>query len=194
LRIAEVARDEFSLEKVIFVPTYISPHKPKELLIPHEHRVKMLQIALKGNNGFLLSLIEIKRKGISYTIDTLKELKDKYPSRELFLIMGSDSLNEIHTWKNWEEVLSIAHLIVFNRKNCEPLPPSGYINKKSGFYNPDTQRTIEVISTPILDISGEEIRRLLIEGKSVRYLLPDEVLKYIKKLKLQKYWKRKDET
>jgi len=153
----------------------------------------MLKIALKGNKGFFLSLVEIKRKGISYTIDTLKELKNKYTDSEFFLIMGSDSLNEIQTWKNWEEVLSGAHLIVFKRENIEPLPPSGYIKKNSGFYNPDTQKTIEVISTPILDISGEEIRRLILEGKSARYLLPDEVLKYIKKFKLQKYWKRKDE-
>jgi len=150
----------------------------------------MLKIALKGNKGFLLSLIEIKRKGISYTIDTLKKLKEKYWGRELFLIMGSDSLNEIHTWKNWEEILSLANLIVFKRKNHEPLPPPRYIRKESGFYNPETQKTIEVVSAPILDVSGEEIRRLILEGKSAKYLLPDEVLNYIKRFKLQKYWKK----
>jgi nicotinate-nucleotide adenylyltransferase len=184
-----VARDEFSLEKVLFIPTYISPHKPEEFLIPPDHRVKMLKIALKGNKGFSVSLVEVKRKGISYTIDTLNELKNKYSGRELFLIMGSDSLNEIHTWKDWEELLSLVHLIVFKRKNYEPLPPPGYIKKNSGFYNPQTEKIIEVISTPILDVSGEEIRKLLLEGKSVRYLLPEEVLKYIKKFKLYRYWK-----
>ncbi len=188
-----MAREEFFLEKVLFIPTYISPHKSQEFLQPPHHRVEMLRIALKGNKNFSISLVEIKRRGISYTVDTLRELKKRYPDRDLFLIMGSDSLNEIHTWKNWEEILMLSNLIVYKRKNHEPSPPPGYKEKASGFYNPSSGRTIEIISGPWLDISGDEIRRLMVEGKSARYLLPDKVLEYIKMHRLQKYWKRLNE-
>lgn len=185
-----MAREEFSLKMVIFIPSYIPPHKPQELLVPHEHRVKMLKIALKGNKNFLLSLVEIRRKGISFTVDTLRELKEKYPGIDLFLIMGSDCLNEIHTWKDWKEILALSNLIVFKRWDKEVLPPEGYRGKNGGFYNPDSGKTIEVLSAHPIYISGEEIRKLILEGKSVRYLLPDEVIEYIKKFGLERYWKR----
>lgn len=190
LRMGEVAREELSLRKVFFVPSFIPPHKPPGSVLPAKYRVEMLKLALRGNPSFALSLIEVKRKGVSYTVDTLLGLKRKYPGREWVFIMGSDSLKEIHTWKDWRMLLSLCDFFVFRRKDEEITPPDGYVKGDGGFVNPESGRKIMIASHPLWEISGEYIRRCVVEGKSIKYLVPPDVERYIKRKKLKNFWKR----
>ena len=105
LILAEEAREKLALDVVIFVPTYLPPHKDDADIIAARDRMTLVKLAIKGNRHFLVSDIEIKRDGRSYTIDTIKELKMRYPKDELCFIIGSDLLNYLPEWKDLDEII-----------------------------------------------------------------------------------------
>jgi nicotinate-nucleotide adenylyltransferase len=125
----------------------------------------MVQLAIKANPRFEISDIEIKRKGRSFLVDTLKQIKKTYPKARLFFISGSDVSAQMHRWKNIDEVLSLAKFVLAKRP--------GYRLKK---YN----KNISVISITELDISSSMIRNKIKMDKSIRYLMPGRVYNYIK--------------
>ena len=165
LVLAEQAYEKLSLTKVIFIPSYCPPHKKSPNIALAFHRYNMVKLAIKDNPRFEISDIEIKRKGCSYLIDTLRELKNKYSKAKLFFISGSDVSEQIARWKSIREILILSKLVLAKRP--------GYRLKK---YN----RNISVISITELDISSSTIRRKINKVKSVRYLLPMRIYKYIK--------------
>lgn len=160
---------QLRLDKVIFIPTFMPPHKSNKDIISASHRLKMIQLAVRENRHFLVSDTEIKRKGKSYTVDTLREIKRQYPRAKLFFICGSDLVNEIPTWKNVDEIYKLAKFVLAKRP--------GFGKRLSG-------RNFLKIDVAQVDISSSLIRQLVREGRSVRYLLPQNVREYIVKNKL----------
>jgi len=169
LILADEVREKLNLDKIIFVPVALAPHKDNSDIADSSDRLKMLKLALKGNRDCKVSNIETRRPGRSYTIDTLKELKSKYKRDELYFIIGSDLLNYLNEWKDIREVIKMVKFIAATRP--------GYPLKNLPDY-------IQTLPIRAVDVSAFEIRQRIKEGKSFRYLLPDAVFNYINKNKL----------
>jgi nicotinate-nucleotide adenylyltransferase len=200
LRAAEEVREKFDLTKVVFIPAKNPPLKARELL-KSEHRYKMTELALSGNIFFEISDIEFKRPGKSYSVQTLEELQRIFPDMDLCFILGIDAFLEIPTWYQSERLLSLADFIVISRPSFRfvDLLSSPYVDgsrnelEKLDKAEAESWRTtlkgkrvITALKIPLLDISATEIRRLIREGKSVKYLLPESVESYIISNKLYK--------
>ena len=187
LRGAEEARGELGADSVIFVPALNPPHKGGEGIAPVGARLDMVRLAIGDNPRFGLSETEIERGGPSYTLDTVKEFSGS--GGRVTLIIGSDSFNEISSWHNYEEILSLSSLAVLPRPGMEPEPMESalpvelaarfcYDCKTGNFVNSDGNSITFLDSTP-LRISSSNIRDMIARGLSVRYLLPDAVIEYI---------------
>ena len=168
LILAQEAKDRFNLDKIFFIPVYIPPHKDIPLA-KAEDRLEMVKLSIKDNESFECLDIEIKRGNKSFTIDTLKELKKKYPHDHLFLIIGSDLAKDFSSWKDCEEIVKIAKVLVARRKDFISL------DNKFGFL------FFDIIQ---VDISSSLIRERIKKGLSIKYLVHPEVEKFIKKRKL----------
>lgn len=172
LVLADEVREKLKLDKIIFIPLYLAAHKEeKDLLAPLE-RLKMVRMALKGNPCFEASDIEVKRQGKSYTIDTLRSLREKYPARDkFFFIVGSDALGYLSSWKDIDQVMKLAKLVVALRPNY-PLK--------------NLPKNVLPVAIESVDISGFRLRQRLKAGESTRYYLPKGVYEYIKNKGLYK--------
>ena len=115
LLMAELARDKMRLDKVIFMPAHCSPHKTRKHLPDGGHRLSMVKLAIKGNADFTAGDLELKRAGISYTIDTLKALRLRYPKAQLFWIIGEDNIAGLRTWKDFSAIIRLASFIAVSR-------------------------------------------------------------------------------
>lgn len=189
LRVAEEVRDRLSLDKIIFIPAGMPPLKSKNLA-PEEHRLAMTSKAVLPNPFYDVSDIELFKKEKSYTIDTIKRLKDIYPSDELYFIMGVDAFMDIHLWKEPDELIRSMEFVVVPRAPMElgDAMMSPYLEISKPLQNPKKGvlkatlrggRGIYFVECPTIDISSTEIRRLIREKRSVKYLLPYEVESYI---------------
>jgi nicotinate (nicotinamide) nucleotide adenylyltransferase len=125
LMIAERAREAAELKKIIFIPAFQPPHKIGREIISPKHRLEMTKLAVKGNRSFEVSDIEIRQAGISYTVQTLRALRTMLPVAELFLILGSDSLAEYHSWKEPGEMGN--EFRVYAEMKCQIVFPGGLI-------------------------------------------------------------------
>lgn len=172
LIIAEIIREEANLDKIIFVPCASPPHKQTREYLSQiaspQHRFEMVKLSIKDNPFFEVSDIEIKRGGISYTVETVNYLVENFSENSFYLLMGVDQFREFHTWKDPNEIVKKVHLIVFNR--------FGYTIPISDFSNFAT-----FITVPNIEISASAIRRRVKLGKSIRYLVVPEVEEYIYK-------------
>ena len=165
LILAQEAYRHFSLEKVLFIPSRVPPHKEATPLAAPEHRYNMVDIAIDSNPVFEASDIELKRQKTSYSVDTLRELKNTYGSNtEIYFLTGSDSLQELSSWKDVDEVLRLCRFVVATR----PMFP---------MENPPENTELLVI--PSVEISSSDVRQRVAENKSIRYLVPDGVRQYI---------------
>jgi len=169
LILAEEAREKLSLDKVIFVPAFMPPHKDAPDIAPAADRLDMVKLALKDNKHLLVSDTEIKRNGRSYTIDTISEFKRAYPNDELYFIIGSDLLTYLNEWKDLDRILKMVNFVAATRP--------GYPLENIPSY-------IKTIPIRAVDISGFEVRRCVREEKSFRYLVPESVFEYINKKRL----------
>lgn len=174
LIIAQAAMQELSLEKVVFMPSGNPPHKNLMNITDAYKRLDMVKYAIDGNENFICSDFELKRDGIIYTSDTLRLLKDKYKDIELYFIMGADSLLSIETWHEPEKIFQLCNIVVADRDllNRELFNKIEYLKKK---YNAN----IFHIELPLINISSSYIRECIKNGKSIRYLVHDNVAKYI---------------
>lgn len=170
LILAEEAHLKLNLDKVIFVPSFIPPHKEIDPKVKPKDRLKMVQLAIADNPHFDVSKFEIESEKKSYSIDTLKEFRKKYGDKsQLYFITGSDSLKDLFSWKDINDIFKISKFIVANR-------PGYPVNNV-----PEEVET--VVITPI-EVSSEDIRKRIKEGRSIRYLVPEKVHKYIEEHKL----------
>ena len=167
LIIAEKARDQFNLDFVIFIPTGIPPHKKKVYASP-EDRFNMVKIAVKDNPFFKVSNIEIFKKEVCYTYNTLKELKKEMPGYEIFMIIGEDSLYDVPNWYRATDLIKEVIFLVARRSDRV-------------YFNINFPVNYKVIEAPFVDISSTYIRNCIFENKTVKYLIPDVVIEYIKK-------------
>lgn len=163
---AQSVREIRELDKIIFVPAYLSPHKLDIKASSPKHRLNMLKLAVEGVDFFDISDFEIKKKQISYTIDTLTELKKHYD--ELELIIGYDNIFKFYTWKEPDEIIKLAKLIVLKRKSSYPPP---YEDK---YYNQAV-----FVQTRGIEISATDIRERVKRGQPINYLVTKEVKDYI---------------
>ncbi len=175
LILAEQLREGLDLKKVIFVPSANPPHKKNSLVSSAEDRLRMTQIAIKDNPFFILSDLELKREGKSYTVDTLNEFKKLYPSSELFLLLGSDVLDEIESWKEPDKIFQEVKVVIALRPGLDKIDQKNKFAQKS-------------LSVPIngLDISSTQIREKVRAGKSIRYLVPPGIEEFIQVKSLYK--------
>jgi nicotinate-nucleotide adenylyltransferase len=172
LRLAEDVREEFDLDTVIFIPTNLPPHKEVKENPGSSHRLAMVRHAITGNEHFKCDDVEIKRGGVSYTIDTINYIYEKYQFTDKpFFIIGSDLLYEIHTWKNIESIKEKVHFIVLLRENW-PL--------HENIFSPKEERSNYLyFKKRKLNITSSEVRKRRREGQSIRYLVTEGVLRYI---------------
>lgn len=170
LMIAQMVLEKFDLDKVVFIPSSLPPHKNGRDVIPADHRMAMVQWAVKDNALFEVSDYEVKKGGKSYSIDTVAYLRGCYPpGTKFFFIIGNDHLTKLHTWRRIEEIVKIVSFVAVYRPGVEAV--RSRIKTKS-------------IVIPGVAASSSDIRRRITAGKTVRYLVPDRVLGYIKKYKL----------
>lgn len=180
LKIAREVRRRFHLARVIFVPCGIPPHKGQKDLIPAKHRLKMVKLAIAGTPYFVSSRIEIDRKGMSYAVDTLRELKEKYGEKtELLYILGVDAINELDTWREPKRLFDYARFLVVTRPGAD----LKYFRRQleAGMLKP-FQGKIDILKANI-KLSSSEMRKKLRRGEEVRGL-PTSVWQYIKKRKI----------
>jgi len=181
LIIAEQAKEEFQLDLVLFIPAGIPPHKQNEAILTKEHRCAMIEVAIKNNPHFQLDTREVESEAVSYTYLTLKALKQQYNDAQLYFIMGEDSIYAISSWKYPKEIFSMAITLVAVRNHlCETQPIEEQILLIKQQYN----GTIAIIHSPVVLISSSLIRDRIALGYSIRYLVPDSVVGYIKKYEL----------
>lgn len=173
LILSEYIRLEENLDKIIFIPTGNPPHKNS--VLDAKLRLEMVELAIKSNPYFNASDIEVKRTNLTYTIDTIKELKEKYPSAELFMIIGADTLLSLHNWKDCSKVLSQINFIVADRLGLRPSDIEKEIKRLSNKYFSN----IFNIASPIIDISSTDIRNRIKENLSIKYLVPETIEDYI---------------
>ena len=173
LIIANYVCETTDLDKVWLVVSPQNPLKQKETLLREYDRLHLINLAIEDNKNLKASNIEFKLPEPSYTIDTLIYLKEKHPEHEFCLIMGSDNLETLHKWKNYELILKNYPLYIYKRRGTDKNP------------YPDL-KTIHFLDFPYLDISATFIRENLSKGISMQYFLPEPVWKYIDEMNLYK--------
>lgn len=174
LMICEYIKEEMGLDKVIFIPTGNPPHK--EIGVSAEDRYEMVRLAISPNPDFEISDIETTRVKLSYTVDTIRELKEIYKEEKLYFLIGLDSLFQLKTWKKIGDLSQEIEFVVALRP--------GYIDKEEingeiDFLRENFGTRINLIKTPLYEISSTDLRDRIHEGKSLRYLIPKKVLDYI---------------
>lgn len=194
LRIAEEARERLGLGRVIFIPAAVPPHKPQIGELSYQDRFEMTRLATADNEYFSVSALEQERGGRSYSIDTIRELKAEFPDDELFFIIGGDSFVDIASWRSYTEIFASCNVVTVQRPGttfeslAHALPPA----IATEFRYEESSRTLTHCSGHgvfgldgvLLDISSSNIRSLVKSGRSIRYLVPDSVERYIKEQRL----------
>lgn len=175
LIIAQTIFEAENFDQIVFVPAYQPPHKNGMKISPVDQRLEMLNIAIKENPNFIISDLEIERKGLSYSIDTIMDYKkqNNLNSNELFYLMGSDSLRQFKKWKDPKMIIDESRVIVAIRPGFRPSDIPNWILAK-----------IQFASIPRIEISSTTIRERWISDKTIRYMVTESVWQYINKNKL----------
>ncbi|WJY98120.1 nicotinate-nucleotide adenylyltransferase [Corynebacterium fournieri] len=171
---SEVA-DRFNLDEVIFVPTGQPWQKAGKTISPAEDRYLMTVIATASNPRFSVSRVDIDRDGPTYTIDTLRDLREQFPDEDLYFITGADALASIMSWHDWEEMFQLAEFVGVTRPGYE---------LREDMLPADIQRRVHLVEIPAMAISSTDCRARAAEGRPVWYLVPDGVVQYIAKNRL----------
>lgn len=198
LAAAEEVRDRLKLDRVLFIPSALPPHKQEEDMPSSVQRLEMVRLAVTGNPHFKVSDIEVKRGGKSYTIDTIEALLPLHPGAELFFITGLDSFLDIETWKEWERLLSLCSFVVLSRPGYSfvDLAKIGFLTQaEQELASLDRRETEQAVvksggirvfleRISLYDISSTDIRTRIHQARTVKYHLPESVEHYIIENKL----------
>jgi nicotinate-nucleotide adenylyltransferase len=169
LILAEIGREQLRLEKVLFMPAGDPWRKANRGVTPALHRVAMTRLCIAGNAAFAVDEREVRRKGPTYTVETLRELRDECPEDALYFLAGQDALADMPVWREPAEIARLAQIAIAPRRDA-PLP-SGLPFDAEGLLRVDM---------PVIDISSTELRERARRGSSLRYLVPDAVQAYIR--------------
>lgn len=173
---ADAAAEALNLDQVLFIPCGQPPHRPAGQTTPAEHRYLMTVLATAGHPRFRVSRMELDRPGPSYTVDTLEALRaDLGPGVELTFIIGADAFLGMDRWKDPERVMELADLTVVSRPGYN----DGAVEARLRTLPRHLRARVRHLDIDPLNISAGELRRRLIAGRSVRYLIPQQVLAYI---------------
>jgi len=169
LALAEWARAELGLERVLFVPAAAPPHK-RRALTPLARRLAMTRLAVRGNPAFAVSTLEARRAGPSYTVDTLRALAAREPDAELWLLLGADTFAALGTWREPRAIVRLARLAVAARPGVPRPRPPAWMRGGLG---------VRAFDNPGLAVSSSALRARVRAGRGVRYLVPDAVARFI---------------
>lgn len=164
LVVADQVRQQLGLDQVLLMPEYQPPHVDKKETIDEKHRLKMLELAIDGIEGLGIETIELDRKGVSYTYDTMKLLTEKNPDVDYYFIIGADMVDYLPKWHRIDELIGLVQFIGVQRPK----------------YKAGTSYPVIWVDVPLMDISSSMIRHFVKEGRTPNYLLPQSVLDYIK--------------
>jgi nicotinate-nucleotide adenylyltransferase len=186
LRVAEEFRAAFELDQVLMMVAATPPHREPPMASP-EDRLQMVKLAVLGSPGLSASDIEMVRKGPSFTLDTVKEVRESAGGALIWMALGGDAYALIHSWHRPEDVLAQAHLVVLTRPGYSvdlmaPLPEGLYerYTLSGEIYEHDSGATLRTLPVSPLDVSSSMIRKAVAEGNSIRDLVTAEVLQYIR--------------
>lgn len=166
---AEAAREQHGLDEVWFMPSHIPPHK-HQAGVSGEQRLAMVEAAIQSHPRFRPLDIELRRGGVSYTVDTIKELRGQHPDLELYFIIGADMVNYLPKWEGIEELTDMITFIGLQR-------PGSFLELDT--LPPFIQEAVLLADMPLVDISSSLIRKRISGGHSVRYMVPETVYDYI---------------
>lgn len=180
LILADSARETFDLDEILFMPSGVPYMKDQNTVLAVSERVAMTSLAIEENHCFALSTIEADKADNSYTYETLQELHRRHPQVQYYFIIGADSLFHIETWRQPEEIFQLCTIIAavregFDREDCK---------QKAEELMERYHAEIRLLPSRMIDISSTDIRERIDSGKSVRYMLPDKVIEYIRKKNL----------
>ncbi len=198
LAAAEEVRDRLKMDRVLFIPSFLPPHKQEEDMPSAAQRLEMVRLATSSNSRFKVSDIEVKREGKSYTIDTIEALIPQHPGAELYFITGLDSFLDIQTWKNWQRLLSRCSFVVLSRPGYlfADLTKIGFMQGAAEDLAALDRRSTEsavirfeafivyLERISLYDISSTDIRRRVRQARTIKYHLPESVEHYIIENKL----------
>jgi nicotinate-nucleotide adenylyltransferase len=165
--LAETARDALSLDRVLFIPARQPPHKSARGLLPGAVRYELVQLAIRDHPAFVASDIELQRDNVSYSFETVQILSRQLPTAKLFLLIGQDMLSV--RWKGWEELRALCTVVVAHRP---------------GVATPRREAELKWLPMPQVEIASSDIRARLKAGRSIRYLVPTAVERYIRQHQL----------
>ena len=165
LIVAQVIRELTDIQEVWFIVSPQNPFKKSSRLLHEFDRLDMVRAAIQDDYHFRASDIEFSMPKPSYTIDTLTYLSDKYPQHDFKLMIGQDNLAHFHKWKNYEKILEDYGLIVYPRPHAKPAAQE--------------YKNMEMVEAPEIDISATLIRRMIKEGMSPKYLIPEGVIELV---------------
>ena len=178
LIIAEQVREAMALDVIIFIPAGTPPHKVESGVTVPEKRYEMVNSAISSNPYFKISDMEIERQGYTYTVDTLKQLRNVYGNdAELFFIIGADVVAEFHTWKDYENIFGLCNFVAVMRPGFD----KENIIKDIQNLEERFKARIDMVDAPLIDISSTYVRERVAQGKTIRYLVPQCVERYIEK-------------
>lgn len=182
IEVAESAAQKIGADKIIFIPARRSPHKNKQPVATDIDRIAMLKLAVEGKKSFHTSNVELNRAEPSYTIDTIKQLRQKFGADcEFYWLIGADMLKDLPLWYKVNELLKECNVCVMNRGGFDKPDFDGIIGLSEE--NIEKLRR-NMIETPLIEISSTEIRKRLLQGEDVSPFLPTNVLDYIKRRRL----------
>ena len=165
LIVADQVRQQLGLDQVLLMPEYQPPHVDKKETIPEHHRLKMLELAIEGIEGLDIETIELERKGISYTYDTMKILTEQHPDTDYYFIIGADMVDYLPKWYRIDELVDMVQFVGVQRPR----------------YKAVTSYPVIWVDVPLMDISSSMVRDFLAQGRKPNFLLPQPVLDYIEK-------------
>ena len=165
LIVADQVRQQLGLDQVLLMPEYQPPHVDKKETIPEHHRLKMLELAIEGIDGLAIETIELERKGISYTYDTMKILTEQHPDTDYYFIIGADMVDYLPKWYRIDDLVDMVQFVGVQRPR----------------YKVGTSYPVIWVDVPLMDISSSMVRDFLAQGRKPNFLLPQPVLDYIEK-------------
>lgn len=180
LILGESAYQQFSLDRILFMPSGNPPHKRNRDGASNEERVEMVRRAISSNEHFELSLVEMHEQGYIYTKETLSRLKAANPDTDYFFILGADSLINFETWKEPQEICRLCTIVAAVRDHM-PMPE---LDRQIAYLTEKYQADIRKLESLNIDISSSTIRSWVAEGRSCRYYIPETVIEYIDEQKI----------
>ena len=187
LRVAEEVRESLDLERIIFVPSYLPPHKELSHNVTGSRRLEIVKMALKSNPFFEVSSFEVENQQSSYSIKTIEHIRELYGCTPYF-ILGRDAFNEISSWYQAQRLFDLSHFAVMSRPEAPVCPLSDVLGEGARKFQTTPRGFINALGNEIVfvevtayTVSSSRIRELCIKGRSIRYLVPEEVHDYIRK-------------